>query len=87
LEEKDIDKAVSLANWLAWLINDAKEKAINHAVPETGSKARTLEIGDQSCDPDPDPDRTKTWGAALSMVQKNVQDAVATRGLPPVEFW
>lgn len=73
LEERDIDKAVSVTNWLSWLVQDGKANPPNK---QTGG---TEESPDGS-----QPDMT--WDDAVKLVQDSIQDAVRQRGLPPVEF-
>lgn len=73
LEERDIDKAVSVANWLSWLIQDGK------ANPPRKQNGGSLGPPDDS-----QPDMT--WDDAVKLIRNSVQDAVKQRGLPPVEF-
>ncbi|KAL1877208.1 deoxycytidyl transferase [Paecilomyces lecythidis] len=74
LEEKDIDKAVSVTDWLGWLISDARE---NTKESTASSTSETKDAHAQSY---------QAWTTALDMVQESVQAAVQERGLPPVEF-
>lgn len=73
LEEKDVDKAVSVINWLMWLVGDAREQS---HVP--GEKQEAPEI--------PSPRGAVTWDDAVRSLREDINAAVEERGLPPVEF-
>jgi DNA repair protein REV1 len=75
VDEKDVDKAVSVVRWLMWLIDDAKDESSrppNSQIPTVG-----LASGSQS---------TVAWDDALKLLQENVIAGLEERGLPPVEF-
>lgn len=74
LEEKDIDKAVSVTEWLCWLISDGHQ---NNQESTTSDTPENKDTNAQSY---------QAWTIALEMVQESVQAAVQERGLPPVEF-
>lgn len=81
LEERDIEKAVSVTNWLEWLILDGSNKDCNNnnnsnKESETKSDTETQEPSSQSV----------TWDKALRTVRESINSAVQERGLPPVEF-
>ncbi|EEA28164.1 deoxycytidyl transferase [Talaromyces marneffei ATCC 18224] len=71
LEERDLDKAVSVADWLTWLVR-------NHA--DTGDRTTVTMDQTQSSHAE------TTWDEALNIVQRGVAAAVEERGLPPPEF-
>ena len=71
LEEKDVDKAVSVINWLIWLVDDAREFP--------GKKQTTPEIPAS-------PRGAVTWDDAVRSLREDINAAVQERGLPPVEF-
>lgn len=75
LEEKDIEKAVSVTNWLEWLILDGRNKDGNKESEATPAP----EVRDPSS-------QSETWDNALQTVRESVNSAVHERGLPPVEF-
>jgi DNA repair protein REV1 len=71
LEERDLEKAVSVADWLTWLVrNDADkiDRTVASIEQTQSSQAET------------------TWDEALSIVQRSVAAAVEERGLAPPEF-
>lgn len=71
LEERDLEKAVSVADWLTWLVRndaDAVHRTATTAEQTQSSQAET------------------TWDEALNIVQRSVAAAVEERGLPPPEF-
>ncbi|EED23431.1 DNA damage repair protein Mus42, putative [Talaromyces stipitatus ATCC 10500] len=71
LEERDLEKAVSVADWLAWLIRndeDAMDRIATIIDHSQSSQAET------------------TWDEALNIVQRSVTAAVEERGLPPPKF-
>lgn len=74
LEDRDIDKAVSVANWLGWLIQDHAGKIDHNKKAEIAPGGEGTEESNQS------------WDEALKTVQDSVNDAVRERGLPPVDF-
>lgn len=71
LEEKDMDKAVSLVNWLRWLVDDGEQ------TQAPGTSSRGVGRSSQSA---------VTWDDALQTLREDVREAVEERGLPPVEF-
>ncbi|KAL2012019.1 hypothetical protein VTN00DRAFT_4737 [Thermoascus crustaceus] len=75
LEERDIEKAVSVTNWLEWLILDGSNKDGNKESEATPAP----EVRDPSS-------QSETWDNALQTVRESVNSAVQERGLPPVEF-
>ncbi|KAF9889246.1 deoxycytidyl transferase [Aspergillus nanangensis] len=74
VEEKDIDKAVSLIGWLTWLVVDGKatDPASNaHISPKFPSGSSKGSV---------------TWDEALWSLRARINGGLATRGLPPVDF-
>jgi DNA repair protein REV1 len=71
LEERDLEKAVSVADWLTWLVKDDADR-IDRAVP-TMEQTQSSQV-------------ETTWDEALNIVQRSVAAAVEERGLPPPEF-
>ena len=75
VDEKDVDKAVSVVRWLMWLVEDAKDET---SEPPNGQGSPAgLARGSQS---------TITWDGALKLLQENILAGLEERGLPPVEF-
>lgn len=71
LEERDLEKAVSVADWLAWLVRndtDKIDRTVSTMEQTQSSQAET------------------TWDEALNTVQRSVAAAVEERGLAPPEF-
>lgn len=75
LEEKDIDKAVSVVRWLMWLVDDGRKQDSN---AQMDNQCRGTACGGSQ--------GAVTWDEALSSLQESVRSAVDGRGLPPVEF-
>ena len=75
LEERDIDKAVSVANWLSWLIIDKAANSHTTETRENITKKQGIVSGSSN-----------SWDNALKAVQESVASAVEQRGLHPVEF-
>jgi DNA repair protein REV1 len=74
LEERDMEKAVSVANWLGWLIGDGNHDNKGHPHKQSsGTQPESSQVD-------------MSWEDALKLVQDSVTDAVKERGLPPVEF-
>ncbi|KAF5015536.1 hypothetical protein F66182_13102, partial [Fusarium sp. NRRL 66182] len=71
LEERDIDKAVSVAEWLTWLVRNDAEKSEQTASTMEQTQSSQAET---------------TWDEALNIVHRSVAAAVEERGLPPPEF-
>ncbi|KAJ5089805.1 hypothetical protein N7532_008489 [Penicillium argentinense] len=69
-EERDIDKAVSMVRWLMWLVSE-----------DTSQGELTEAQPPKSGQGD-----AVTWADAIRTMQLSVQDALAGRGLPPVDF-
>ncbi|KAL1956510.1 hypothetical protein VTO42DRAFT_7073 [Malbranchea cinnamomea] len=72
VEERDIAKAVAVANWLAWLLREDSSSSSSLPVPEQG-------VDGPSASRD-------SWRRALETVRGEVSGAVEERGLAPVEF-
>jgi DNA repair protein REV1 len=77
LEEKDIAKAVSVAGWLTWLIENNGEDDISGRDQSSTGKNTSSETAGKSLE---------AWWGALQNIRHGISDAVVTRGLPPVEF-
>lgn len=71
-EEKDVDKAVSVINWLAWLVDDGRRN-------EEAPKSKQPEVPESPRD-------SVTWDGALRSLRVDLNSAIGERGLPPVEF-
>ncbi|KAK2766297.1 deoxycytidyl transferase [Arachnomyces sp. PD_36] len=83
LEERDIEKAASVAEWLKWLIDEGAEKAA------LAKAERDVSQGQASGSESPDaigntvhPD----WNKAIQAVRDGIDAAARKRGLSPVEF-
>ncbi|BCR92729.1 putative DNA damage repair protein Mus42 [Aspergillus chevalieri] len=72
VDEKDVDKAVSVVNWLAWLVDDGRES-------EEALESKRPKVPDSPRD-------SVTWDGALQSLRVDLNNAVEERGLPPVEF-
>ncbi|EGD93538.1 DNA damage repair protein Mus42 [Trichophyton tonsurans CBS 112818] len=72
LEEKDISKATDLARWLGWLVNDFNSSR-HYSTGATGPPSKSSPS-------------LSGWKNAVIKVQACVSNAVAERGLPPVDF-
>lgn len=72
VDEKDLDKAVSVINWLAWLIDDGRE---NEQAPES----KQPEVPNS-------PRGSVTWDCALRSLYTDLSSAIEERGLPPVKY-
>ncbi|OJJ86093.1 putative DNA damage repair protein Mus42 [Aspergillus glaucus CBS 516.65] len=72
VDEKDVDKAVSVVNWLAWLVDDGcgNEEAPESKQPEAPDSPRD----------------SVTWDDALRSLRADLNGVAEERGLPPVEF-
>lgn len=76
VEEKDIDKAVSVVRWLMWVVGDGRGRLGERgsgAVDTTGDGSDVWTS--QGC---------MMWEEALGSLQDNVRDAVVERGLSPI---
>lgn len=72
VDEKDVDKAVSVVKWLAWLVDDRRGQE---------------EAPDSKQPGGPDSPRDSvTWDYALRSLRGDLNSAVEGRGLPPLEF-
>ncbi|KAI9046154.1 putative DNA damage repair protein Mus42 [Aspergillus affinis] len=76
VDEKDIDKAVSVISWLMWLVEDGKAKT-----PRPSNEPPSTSPGmNGSSQP------VVTWDDAVRSLQQSIQDGLEERDLPPVEF-
>lgn len=75
LEERDIEKAMSVADWLHWLIQDSADDA----TPQ-GKTMSSSQEASQSSQPE------TTWQQAIQLVRNGVTAAFEERGLPPPSF-
>ncbi|KAK2783493.1 deoxycytidyl transferase [Onygenales sp. PD_12] len=78
IEEKDIAKAVAVAEWLAWLIG-TDENTILDQSEEPAREAGTFS-------PTSNSEARNAWKEALQSIRNNVNDAARERGMPPIEF-
>lgn len=70
IEEKDIDKAVSVVKWLMWLVEDGKDDVPSPSqYPVTESSQENM-----------------TWEDALRDLKMGINEGVEKRGLPEVDF-
>ncbi|CRG84527.1 DNA repair protein REV1 [Talaromyces islandicus] len=74
LEERDTEKATSVADWLHWLIQDSADDA----TPQV--KTMSSQEASQSSQPE------ATWEQALQIVRDSVAAAFEERGLLPPSF-
>lgn len=72
VDERDVDKAVSLVKWLLWLVED--EKACDGASPGAGSSAGTQTQG------------VVSWDEALLCLIEAIQEGLQEREMPAVDF-
>ncbi|KAL4787289.1 hypothetical protein BJX76DRAFT_354237 [Aspergillus varians] len=73
IDERDVDKAVSLVKWLMWLVEDEKGG-------DGGSVSlspRATDVGSQG---------TVSWDDALRCLQEGIQEGLDERGIPAVDF-
>ncbi|KAB8234989.1 putative DNA damage repair protein Mus42 [Aspergillus alliaceus] len=75
VEEKDVDKAVSVVRWLMWLVEDAKDE-IDEPTSGQGPIAGSASSSQN----------TVTWDDALKALQESIFTGLEERGLPPVDF-
>ncbi|KAJ5184013.1 DNA repair protein Rev1 [Penicillium capsulatum] len=70
IEEHDIDKAVSVARWLVWLVGEKDPQSDTHGdfEPPSGQEDVT------------------SWTEAIDTIHGNIQDALASRGLAPADL-
>ncbi|KAH8704889.1 putative DNA damage repair protein Mus42 [Talaromyces proteolyticus] len=73
LEERDLEKAVSVVDWLCWLIQDSAG----------GAAPKIDEISEE---PSKSSQSEMTWSQALQTIQNGVTAAFEERGLPPPSF-
>ena len=97
LEERDIEKATSVAEWLNWLISEGVEKTIHKDSKEASGKKSQEDASAPDVPPD---EAAKTdnnaavdntsvhddWNKALQTVRDGIDSAIKKRGLPPVQF-
>lgn len=76
VDEKDVDKAVSVVKWLVWLIGEERRQ-VSESISE--DKQGSPEIPDSPRD-------AVDWDDAVWSLREDVNAAVEERGLPPVEF-
>ncbi|PTU20683.1 hypothetical protein P175DRAFT_0516341 [Aspergillus ochraceoroseus IBT 24754] len=74
VDEKDVDKAVSLVKWLMWLVEDGTESP----PMSISSQPKHGEV--------PSWQGTMTWNETVRCVQDSVQQGMEERDLPHVEF-
>ncbi|KAL3492232.1 hypothetical protein BJX62DRAFT_203460 [Aspergillus germanicus] len=81
-DERDVDKAVSVVKWLAWLVEDEKSSSEGPGAG-SGSSSRSspwdIELGSGS-------QSGISWDEALRVLKEGVQQGLEERGLPAVDF-
>ncbi|KAL4869521.1 hypothetical protein BDV12DRAFT_82499 [Aspergillus spectabilis] len=83
VEERDVDKAVSVVKWLGWLVEDGKHEGRSssgdgEADGEGGEEVReSVESGSQGA---------ISWDEALRCLKEGVEKGLEERGLPGVDF-
>ncbi|KAH8427844.1 putative DNA damage repair protein Mus42 [Aspergillus melleus] len=75
VDEKDVDKAVSVVSWLMWLVEDVKAKT-----PRPSGRLPTTSGSSRRSQP------VVPWDEAVRSLQQSIQDGLEERDLPPVEF-
>ncbi|KAL3460282.1 hypothetical protein BJX64DRAFT_263552 [Aspergillus heterothallicus] len=78
-DEKDVDKAVSVVKWLAWLIED--DKSSSHGSGSRSSRGSPGSLGLTS-----GTQSGISWDEALILLKDGVQQGLEERGLPAVDF-
>lgn len=76
VDEKDVDKAVSVVKWLMWLVDEERGRVFESISED---KPDSPEIPDS-------PRNAVNWDDAVRSLREDVNDAVEERGLPPLEF-
>ncbi|KAL2854443.1 hypothetical protein BJY01DRAFT_257906 [Aspergillus pseudoustus] len=76
-DEKDIDKAVSVVKWLAWLVEDEKSADERSGSSKGSLGGLGLTSGTQS---------GISWDQALRQLKEGVQQGLEERGLPQLDF-
>ncbi|CEN61950.1 Putative Deoxycytidyl transferase (Eurofung) [Aspergillus calidoustus] len=83
-DERDLDKAVSVVKWLAWLVEDGKSSSGglgsgtgSDSSPRSSPGGTGLSSGSQS---------GISWDEALTVLKEGVQQGLEERGLPAVDF-
>jgi DNA repair protein REV1 len=86
LEERDIEKATSVAEWLKWIIDEGAEEAaqIKDDKEDCGNTSFTL--APQESMEKSDSGAHSGWNKALQTVRDGIDGAARKRGLPPIEF-
>ncbi|KAL4895445.1 hypothetical protein BDV59DRAFT_155330 [Aspergillus ambiguus] len=74
VEEKDIDKAVSIVSWLTWLVDDGK--AAEEPYEQVKAEGTAIKPSEDAV----------TWDEALEVIRASVNEGLNRRGLPPVDF-
>lgn len=72
VDERDVDKAVSLVKWLIWLVED--EKGCDSESPGAGSSTGPQSQG------------TVSWDEALLCLKEGIQEGLQERDMPAVDF-
>lgn len=93
LEERDMEKATSVAEWLNWLISEGSEKAAHKETEKSGEEHASSVVPAQGEEANTDGNATPSttgvhegWNKALQAVRDGIDNAVKKRGLPPVQF-
>lgn len=80
VEERDLDKAVSVVKWLMWLVEDEKGGEGGSMTPSSTSKSNAdagISLGSQ---------HVVSWDEALACLKESIQGGLEERGMPAVDF-
>ncbi|KAL4937580.1 hypothetical protein BDV06DRAFT_232488 [Aspergillus oleicola] len=101
IEEKDVDKAVTLVKWLGWLVEDGKEqeKGVEggsgsgsgsgrgpSSSPSFDSNGSEVSKSSQGTSGSRASQGALSWVEALRCLRDGVQDGLRERGMPEVDF-
>ncbi|PYI05409.1 DNA damage repair protein Mus42 [Aspergillus sclerotiicarbonarius CBS 121057] len=76
VDEKDMDKAVSVLKWLMWLIDDEQTENASDAFTTPDPSGKTGSSSQSAV----------TWEAAIRTLRESVDEGCAERGLPLVDL-
>ena len=75
IEEGDMNKAMAVVNWIAWVIDDGAGDHVDEGEEKLGDAFRSSAVGTQA---------SMKWCEALETAKQHVREAVKARGLGPV---
>ncbi|OOF98863.1 hypothetical protein ASPCADRAFT_513014 [Aspergillus carbonarius ITEM 5010] len=76
VDEKDMDKAVSVLKWLMWLIDDEQNENASDAFKTPDPSGKTGSSSQSAV----------AWEATIRMLRESVDEGCAERGLPPIDL-